>query len=103
MMRLFSQVTQMIKRGLGMKLPTSSQISDADLATFKTLKAAAEGANATIEARKAAYQFIISKKHVGKDGKPVHVNNDMRTFFAQFGFASDAQAASFINWVEDAH
>jgi hypothetical protein len=81
-------------------LTGGSQITDADLATFKTLKAAAQPVDATNEARKAAFQFIISKKHVGKDGLPLRVNADMRTYFSTYGFSSDADAAGFINWVE---
>lgn len=84
-------------------MATASQITDSDLAEFKRLKVAAEPAGATIEARKAAFQFIISKKHVGKDNLPLHVNNDMRTYFSTYGFASDAEAANFINWTQSAN
>ncbi len=78
----------------------ASQITPTDLATFKQLKAAADYPLGTVEARTAAFQFIISKRHTGLDGKPLQVGEDMRQHYSTYGFASTTEAAGFIAWVE---
>jgi hypothetical protein len=79
---------------------SGSRITDADLAEFMRLKAAALPPPGTVDARHAAFQFIMSKHHIDKDNKPLQVNIDIRNNFSTYGFASDAEAAGFINYCE---
>jgi hypothetical protein len=78
---------QVTKDGAG-----ESQITDADLQTFMALKNAPPS--------NAAWQFIIGKHHIGKDGKPVAVAEDMRQHPAKYGFADSASAAEWQGSVE---
>lgn len=75
-------------------MASASQITDADLAEFMRLKAAGPS--------HAAWLFVIGKHHVGKDGLPLHVNNDMVNFPATYGFASAEDVKGYFATIETA-